>query len=170
VINITLSNVNPSITTVAQLRESVQNELGGPAVVSAEKIKILHNRKPLSASKRTISDIFEGQEDEMGNLVEMGVMIIGRTPDPPVKSDARAQRSEDLDGTIMDASVPLSIESMEGVEKVSSPPPVQGARGKQILQTSEFWDDLQGYLEQRVKDEMEAARLVRKWKSSWNTD
>lgn len=136
----------------------------------AEKIKILHNRKPISASKKTISDLFEGQGDDMGNLVEMGVMIIGRIPDPSAKSGAAAQGSEVLDGTTIDTSGPPPAERMEGIEKASSPPPVQGARGREILETNEFWEDLQGYLEQRIKDEMEAARLVQRWKSSSNQD
>jgi len=103
-------------------------------------------------------------------------MVLGGAPDPPPRMDASSGSAaadppavaagQEVEASAPPASVP---EKMEGIEKLSSPPPVQGPSGKQILQTEDFWKDLQGFLEQRIKDEAEALRLVQKWRSAWNT-
>lgn len=138
-------------------------------MVSIEKIKVLYNKKPIPTSKRTVSDVFEGEKLEAGKIVEMGVMVIGGAPDPPTKIGAGSSSDIPQAGTRKTAQTTLP-EGMEGIEKVSSPSPVQGPSGKEILETDEFWIDLQGYLEQRVKDEAQAIRLVQKWKSNWYVD
>ena len=143
----------------------MQSELGGPTVVATEKIKILYNKKPIPASKKTISDVLEGESLEQGKTVEMGVMVIGGAPDPPPKTDTTPGNEA---VQIADKAADVPSEKMEGIETVSSPsPPVQGPSGKEILETEQFWKDLQGYLEQRIKDEAEAERLVQRWKSGW---
>jgi ubiquitin-like protein 4 len=138
--------------------------------VAAEKIKILHNKKPVPASKKTVSDVLEGRDREKGKTVELGVMIMGGVPDPPVMSGAtsRAEATPSGLGGVADTSASPPPEGMEGIETVSSPPIGQGLSGKEVLETDEFWMDLQGYLQQRLKDEAQAVRLVQKWKSSWD--
>lgn len=102
-------------------------------------------------------------------------MVLGGAPDPPPKPDTLSRSDTAAAQGVAaeeaaEAPAPQAPEKMEGIEKLSSPPPVQGPSGKEILETEEFWKDLQGYLEQRIKAEAEAARLVQKWKSDWNTD
>lgn len=133
-----------------------------------EKIKLLYNKKPVPASKKTVSDVLQGERLEKGKTVDMGVMIIGGAPDPPARASA-VSGGADVPRAGKETPAPLS-ETTETTEKVSSPPPVQGPSGTAILATEEFWTDLQGYLEQRVKDEAQALRLVQKWKSNWNVD
>jgi hypothetical protein len=43
----------------------------------------------------------------------------------------------------------------------------QGTSGAAVLKSKEFWDDLEGFLLQRVRDEGEAAKLAKLFKSSW---
>jgi ubiquitin-like protein 4 len=104
-------------------------------------------------------------------------MVLGGAPDPPPKTNASSGSAVAVPRAVAvgheaEASAPSAPtpEKMEGIEKVSSPPPVQGPSGKQILQTEDFWKDLQGFLEQRIKHEAEAVRLVQKWRSGWNAD
>jgi hypothetical protein len=45
-----------------------------------------------------------------------------------------------------------------------------GPSGAQVLQSEAFWDDLQGFLEQRVKDETEAKRLRAMFHNAWSAN
>lgn len=125
----------------------------------------------MPASKKTVGDVLEGESMEKGKTVDMGVMILGGAPDPPAKRGEVSghDAAPAMAGEVGEAPAPPP-DHMEGIEKISSPPPVQGPSGRQILRTNDFWTDLQGYLEQRIKDEAEAVRLVQKWKSNWNLE
>jgi ubiquitin-like protein 4 len=108
---------------------------------------------------------------EKGKTVEMGVMVLGGAPDPPAKTGPTHGGDAAPVPPSAAAEFPApAAEKMDGIEEVSSPPPVQGPSGKEILETEEFWTDIQGYLEQRIKSEAEAVRLVQKWKSNWKED
>jgi ubiquitin-like protein 4 len=170
-LTITLSDIDPNTTTISQLRESVQSELGGSTIIAAEKIKILRNKKPVPASKKTVGNALEGETLEKGKTVEMGVMVLGGAPDPPAKTGPIHGGDAAPVPPLAAPEVPApAAEKMDGIEKASLPPPVQGPSGKEILETEEFWTDMQGYLEQRIKSESEAVRLVQKWKSNWKED
>lgn len=151
-LDVTLSNVSASETTIAQLREAVRKDLEAQgSVADVSKIKVLYNKKPIPPSKNTVADAI-GNDVAAGKTIELGIMILGgiSTPTPGTPS--------------MPAAAP---EPMEGLEKVTSPSPAQGPSGQQVLETVEFWDDLQGFLEQRLKDETEAARLRGIFKNAW---
>lgn len=166
----TLSEVDPATTTIARLRESVQDELGGSAVVAVEKIKILFNKRPVPASKRTVRDVLEGDDGlRQGGTVEMGVMVMGGAPDPPARTGGMPGGEGGQAQTKEAAQAPAAPppRDMEGIEQITRPTPVLGPSGKEVLETDEFWKDLQGFLEQRIKDETQAARLVHRWKGSW---
>jgi hypothetical protein len=147
----------------------VQLALGGASVVSVEKIKILYNKKPVPASKKTIADVVD---DGVGKEIEFGVMVMGGAPDQ-VKSPAEAVPATDAVSTA-GAPEPVDVNTtpMEGIEKVSSPPvsmPVGGSgpSGVEVLKEAGFWDDLQGFLEQRLRDEGEAGRLRKVFEEAW---
>lgn len=42
-----------------------------------------------------------------------------------------------------------------------------GSSGKDVLKEDHFWDDLQGFLQQRIRDEDEARRLSGLFRSAW---
>ncbi len=172
--------------TIQALKEQVQSYLGGPAVVHLEKIKLLLNKKPVPPSKKTVADALDKQQ---GGDVEFGVMVMGGAPDPPPQVQETRQPRE----AEMMAAAPgsekaafeaaeektktkdsSSSSAMEGVESTTEQPqqqqPGEAARGQAALETTAFWDDLQGFLEQRIRDEAEAVRLrgvfERAWRSS----
>lgn len=171
-LTLTLSDINPATTTVAQLRESVQNELGGDGVVAIEKIKLLFNKKPIPSSKKTVSDVIGDADREKGKPVEIGVMVMGGAVDPPAQTSRMfGTAGGQTVATEAAAAQAPPPDDMEGIEKATTIlPPVQGPSGKQVWETDEFWTDLQGFLEQRIKDEIQAARLVHIWKASCKTD
>ncbi|KAI0020477.1 cell-cycle control medial ring component-domain-containing protein [Xylariomycetidae sp. FL0641] len=45
----------------------------------------------------------------------------------------------------------------------------QGQSGNDVLDTAEFWDDLKGFLLQRVRDEETAVKLTETFQTAWKT-
>jgi len=116
--------------------------------VSVEKIKILYKRKPVSG--KTVSEVLADEPELLsgGKEVEFGVMVMGgATVVEPVSGDRTAG---------------------EGEGEVTAKP-VVGLSGEDVLETEAFWDDLQGFLMQRVKDVEEAKRLKALFKGAWSS-
>ncbi|KAJ5182407.1 hypothetical protein N7492_000023 [Penicillium capsulatum] len=145
-------NAPVSTTTLQDLKDSVCErvvDLQGNAV-ALDKIKILYRRKPVPGTGKTLAEVLADEPELLvgGKQVEFGVMIMGgaKTVDaavsPPKDADSRDE---------------------------SSPKPAIGPSGAEVLQTEVFWDDLQGFLEQRLKDEPEAKRLRTLFKDVWTS-
>lgn len=143
-------NAPLSTTSVQDLRDAVSERVtdtqGNP--IALDKIKILYRRKPVSSTGKTIAEILADEPDMLagGKAVEFGVMIIGGA-------------------TLVDTAESQS-EAVEERENISSKPAIVPS-GAEMLQTEVFWDDLQGYLEQQLKDEQEAKRLRLLFKEAW---
>lgn len=146
-----LPNVPLTTTAVQDLRDAVRSRVTDAQgnQVALDKIKILYRRKPVSGTGKTVAEVLSDEPEMLtgGKEVEFGVMIIGGAK------------------TIDTSTQP---ESMEAHDE-SLPKPAVGPSGQEILQTDEFWDDLQGYLEQRLKDEHEAKRLRTIFKDVWSS-
>lgn len=170
--------VDPASTMIAALKEQIQSYLGGPTVVHIDKIKVLLNKKPVPPSKRTVVEALDEKTPE--GDVEFGVMIMGGAPDPPPQTETPTPVSApagapDLGTAAAEAQDKKGESSdMEGVESTeinSAPAPVQPGQmsGESVLETTGFWDDLQGFLEQRIRDEAEAARLRGLFEQAWKS-
>lgn len=142
-----VSNTPISTTSVSDLKDAVrerviteQNEK-----VALDKIKILYKRKPVTG--KTIAELLEGEPELLagGKTVEFGVMIMGGAK--AVAGEAGKETHE----------APSS----------SSPKPAVGPSGEAVVETDAFWSDLEGYLEQRVKDVEEAQKLTMLFKGAW---
>lgn len=192
-INITLkSNRNPAMTyslpstppstTIAALKQQVHTYLGGPSTVtSADKIKILHNKKPVPSSKQTVADIVDTDTKDL----ELGVMVMGGAPDPPPQEstavklrvpEAAGPGSENAAAEVETGVNPGEVTStpMEDVHPTASHSesnPVQPGEvsGDDVLQSQEFWTDLEGFLAQRIRNQEEAARLRGVFESAWRS-
>jgi hypothetical protein len=104
--------------------------------VNTDKVKLLYAKKPVSDSKTMADIVGDGELD--GEVVEFNVMLMGGvTPGGEKK-----------------------------VEKVTKPSVAVGLSGKDMLGTDEFWDDLKGFLVQRLKDEDEGERLAKVFKKT----
>lgn len=142
-LEVTLPNAAISTTSVDDLKDAVRQRVcdarGGN--VSLEKIKILWRRKPVTG--KTVGEILGNEPDLLagGREVEFGVMIIGGAQ---VVDEAAANE----DG------IPKASRTATGEEEV--------------LETEAFWDDLQRFLQQRMKDDGQAARLRGLFKNAWS--
>ena len=139
----TLPNAPLSTTSVEDLKEAVQGRVvdGQDSKIPLEKIKILYKRKPVS--NKTVAELLSDEPDMLsgGKEVEFGVMVMG---------GAKVVEST--------SSTAAAAETGAAGEK-PSPSAAVGPNGKEVLQTDAFWEDLQGYLSQRIKDVDEAQRL-----------
>jgi ubiquitin-like protein 4 len=175
----TLPSIDPATTTLQAIKEHIQSYLGGSSVVaSVDKVKLLLNKKPIGSSKKTVSEALEGSET--GTQVELGVMVMGGAPDPPPQAHpvpqagfAAAVSAPESEKAALEADEKKATDAtpMEGVETSGRTPVQPGeGRGKAVLETSEFWDDLQGFLQQRIRSSEDAVKLravfERAWKSS----
>lgn len=149
----TLPNAPLSTTSVEDLKEAVQGRVvdGQDSKIPLEKIKILYKRKPVS--NKTVAELLSDEPDMLsgGKEVEFGVMVMG---------GAKVVGST--------SSTAAAAETGAAGEK-PSPSAAVGPNGKEVLQTDAFWEDLQGYLSQRIKDVDEAQRLRTLFQSAWTS-
>lgn len=187
----------PPSTTIASLRQQIQDYLGGSSVVSStDKIKILHNKKPIPALKQTVRDIV-GADAAAKNL-ELGVMVMGGAPDPAPQDTAAASTTTAIKAHQPEPAGPGSenaaVEAETGLnpEEVitsttadpmevdqsaskgrseSQSQPVQPGEdsGNEVLQAPEFWSDLEGFLAQRIRSQEEAGRLRGMFERAWRS-
>ena len=181
----------PPSTSIASLKAQIQTYLGGPSVVSStDKVKILFNKKPVPASKQTVGEIV-GADSSIKDL-ELGIMVMGGAPDPPPQTTTAIKAREpepagpDSENAAVEAETGLnpaettaSTTAMEGVQSTLQKPrsesqsnPVQPGEesGEALLESAEFWTDLEGFMAQRIRSQDDAARLKdifeRAWRSS----
>jgi hypothetical protein len=172
---LSLSSLNPTTTTIQSLKEQVQSHLGGPSVVGIDKIKILLNKKPVPPSKKTVSDALDDKPATRD--IEFGIMIMGGAPDPPPQQHSAAPTLATGPGSEKAAAEAAQRTSsqptpMEGVEATkAAPEPVQPgtASGASVLESPAFWEDLQGFLEQRIRDQSEAQILRGLFENAWRS-
>ncbi|KIW68563.1 hypothetical protein PV04_04501 [Phialophora macrospora] len=175
---LTLLSIDPTTTTLQAIKEQIQSYLGGPNVVAIEKIKLLWNKKPIPPSKKTIPEALEGSDVvAKGGEVEIGVMVMGGAPDPPPQAQPLASEASKAAAAATTTTSPPASEKlavgettpMEGVESTKEPVQPGGISGEDVLQTSEFWDDLQGFLEQRIRNSEEAVKLRTVFEQAWRS-
>ncbi len=124
-------------TSILDLKQKVAAELGLGGV---EKIRLLFAKKPCSDSK-TIKDLIGDSETIK---VEISVMIIGGMPQKP--------------------SEPSSTKTDVPMEDA---PVAQGESGLVVLDSAEFWTDLQGFLEQRIRNQEVAEKAKALFAKAW---
>ncbi|PLB52180.1 hypothetical protein P170DRAFT_377752 [Aspergillus steynii IBT 23096] len=141
----TVSNAPISTTSVSDLKDAVRERVVDAQndKVALDKIKILYKRKPVTG--KTIAELLDDEPELLagGKTVEFGVMIMG---------GAKAVE-EGEKGAAAGSS--------------SSPKAAIGPSGEVLLETEAFWNDLEGYLEQRLKDVEEAQKLTTLFKGAW---
>lgn len=135
------------------------------ASIPVLKIKVLFNKKPVHDAK-TLSELLG---DETPEKVELGLMIMGGAasiipraekfkvaePKPNVdeRPETQAERAHDREIEMKDVECTL-------------PSAAIGVHGKDALNTPEFWDDLKGFLTQRLRDERLGVEVAEKFKQN----
>ncbi|PLB38585.1 uncharacterized protein BDW47DRAFT_24220 [Aspergillus candidus] len=148
VLEFSVPNAPLSTTTVEDLKDAVQARVVADAAgnkVPLEKIKILYKRKPVSG--KTIAEVVADEPGMLsgGKAVEFGVMVMGGAVVVEKQQEQQEQQQQ-----------PSTAEA-------------EAAGGDEVLGTEAFWDDLQGFLEQRVGDKGEAERLRGLFKGAWGS-
>lgn len=130
--------------------------------MNIDKIKILYNKKPIPASKKSLADALDGGQQQTDKDLDLAVMVMGGAPDPP--SEPPKMPVSTTGTSTMDD------EKMEDVETQTGTAVQPGeVSGKAVLEQPGFWDDLQGFLEQRIKDETEAKKLRDVFERAWRS-
>ena len=152
VLEFNVPNAPLSTTSVEDLKDAVQARIVADAAgnkVPLEKIKILYKRKPVSG--KTIAEVVADEPGMLagGKTVEFGVMVMGGA------LVAEKQQQEQQEQEQQQQQPPSAV----ATEAATS--------GDGVLGTEAFWDDLQGFLQQRVGDKGEAERLRGLFKGAW---
>jgi hypothetical protein len=108
------------------------------AGIPASRIRLLHGKKPVPDSK-VLKEI--AGDDE--NVVAFTVMVLGGG-----------------------AAAPAPTSSSDTTANVVPPVAPGEPRGTAVLETEEFWSDLKGFLQQRLRDESVAEDLLSKFRGS----
>lgn len=142
-LEVTIANAPISTTSVEDLKDAVRGRVADNSgqKVALEKIKILYKRKPVTG--KTVAEVLADEPDMLagGKGVEFGVMIIGGAT---VVEPAKETEQED-----------------------ASAKPAGGKEN--VLETAAFWDDLQTYLGQRLKDDEQANNLRALFQNAWSS-
>ncbi|KAF1953139.1 hypothetical protein CC80DRAFT_478098 [Byssothecium circinans] len=146
---IPVPNISAAKTSIYDLKTSYATSTSLPAA----KIKILYKKKPVADSK-TVAEVIG---TDAGDEVEFGVMVMGGAVPTPVTSPPAVAPTEAEKGLVSG-------------EKVEGGPAAQGPSGKEVVAGDAFWDDLKGFLVQRIRDEKEGERLVGVFKGAWENE
>ena len=132
----------PSRTSIFELKSQLASQTG----YAADKLKILWERKPVTDSK-TLKEVSNKEEGD----IDMAVMYSGAPTAHPQSASSK----------------PAAASSSEPVKmEVDETPAAQGQHGKVVLETPQFWTDLQDFVTQRVRDEQVAKEAVGLWRSA----
>ncbi|PVI02781.1 hypothetical protein DM02DRAFT_612756 [Periconia macrospinosa] len=153
---IPLSNISAAKTSIYDLKTAYATATSLPA----GKIKILFKKKPVGDSK-TVAEVV-GDADA-GSEVEFGVMVMGGATAAGVSSSSSPVASPP-------AVAPTEAEKGlggGGAAGETSAPAAQGPSGKEVVASEAFWEDLHGFIVQRIRDEKEGGRLVGVFREAW---
>ncbi|GAB1313048.1 Cell-cycle control medial ring component [Madurella fahalii] len=131
--------------SVLELKEHVARETGLPV----DKVKLLFAKKPVGDSKilKEIVPPSTSSSSSGEETVEFSLMVLGGAV-PTLRAKNKEEEEEKNEGS--------------GVGAVA-----QGLSGKAVLETDEFWGDLGGFLQQRIRDERVAGEVTEVFKEAW---
>jgi len=115
-------------TSILDVKTSVSER----ARIPTEKLKILHNKKPVADSK-----VLKDLAGESDSSIEFSVMVMGGA------------------AAVQPAPQPAHGET------------AQGQSGKDVVGTDAFWEDLRGFLLQRVRDEKTVDEMSNVFRKAW---
>ena len=145
-LDVTLS-AQPLSTSMLDLKQTVAEKIG---VKNTEKIRLLYKKKPCADSK-TIKDVIG---EETLKEVEFAVMVLGGTAAVTEEEKAKDGGTQEEKEDVAMADAPVA-------------PVAQGKSGAEVLVEKEFWDDLQGFLMQRVRDQTVAESATKIFEDAW---
>ncbi|KAK0705116.1 cell-cycle control medial ring component [Lasiosphaeris hirsuta] len=132
--------VLPLTTSVLDVKTAVAARVG----TDVAKLRLLYAKKVVADSKSLRDILGGGAEAAAVGEVEFSVMVMGGAAALAKKPQAAAEE-----------------------EETSAELVAQGLSGTVVLETEEFWGDLKGFLQQRVRDEKTAEETVGLFRGAW---
>ena len=159
--SVTLTDITLD-TSIHDLKTQYAQQTSQPL----DKVKLLLNRKP-AADLKTLKEL--GVHED----VELTVMVMGGASGTPAATSPATEKTEPplpaavpLDrGAKMDIDTPAPQSEKAPVEVEGTK--TTGMTTDGILETQEFWTDLQGFLAQRIRDESEGEKLAGVFRRAW---
>ncbi|KAK3293284.1 cell-cycle control medial ring component [Chaetomium fimeti] len=149
-------------TSLAEIKERVVAETGIPL----DKIKLLVGKKPVGDSK-VLKELVSSSSSSGGvGGVELGVMVLGGGA-AFFKGVGGAVGGKKVDGAAAAGAGSGAGEVGGEGEAAVAAPVAQGLSGEGVLKTEAFWEDLKGYLQQRVRDEGVAGDALGVFRGAW---
>ena len=133
----------------------IKTELGKKTGYEVSKLKILNEKRPVTDSKTLAEIAGDGVA-----AVALQVMYMGTASSKPLTTGAEAVAA--ASNGVKEGSTDARVDEMD----VDETPVAQGKSGEEILSTEAFWADLKGFVEQRIRNELVAARAVNLWKKA----
>lgn len=164
--------VTLSAITLDTTIHEIKTEYAAKSGLQQDKIKLLFNKKP-AADLKTLKDLGVDKDVELSVMLMAGASGTPRSESPAVVEKAAAPAPA--------AAVPASGDAMEidSAERTGAPESEEIAAQGQAqaeahqsdtvsdeLKSEEFWDDLKGFLSQRLRDEKEGERLAKVFRGS----
>ncbi|EGZ70743.1 hypothetical protein NEUTE2DRAFT_92396 [Neurospora tetrasperma FGSC 2509] len=179
-LSLSLPTPQPLATTsILDIKTYVSQETGMPV----DKLKVLFNKKPVGDVK-SLKEVLSGSVPEGGGELELSLMVMGGqatfdSAEAKAAREARQAAKAEVDVNASETKVEVEVsESPEvemkdatqesGSKEAAAGPVAQGLSGPAVLETEEFWEDLKGYLQQRIRDEKTAEEVVGKFRGAWS--
>lgn len=171
-----LENIEGDVTV-----HELKTKFAAHAGVPVEKVKLLHNKKPV-ADLKTLADLGVVRDVELGIMLLGGAVAGAASTGGTGSSVASAGPASERQAVGAD---PMEVDAKEPASATTTGPgpdserlaEEEGRRASQqdqhqqqqkqqdeakgMLKTDEFWDDLSGFLAQRLRDQTTAEKLVK---------
>ncbi|KAI1780546.1 cell-cycle control medial ring component-domain-containing protein [Hypoxylon cercidicola] len=121
--------------------------------------------KILSQTPNTsVLDIKTAVSQETGIPVDKMKLLHKKkpVPDSKVLKDLTSEEETSVEFSVMVMGGAAAIKSVPAQSEVA-----QGQSGGEVLETKEFWDDLRGFLLQRIRNEKTAGDLTNTFQAAW---
>lgn len=153
-------------STIHEVKTQYAQESGH----SQDKIKILYNKKP-AADLKTLKDL-----GVSGEKVELSAMVMGAGTTPTPGSPAVSSPVTEKPQPVMPAvgGDPMDVDkdgpapdSEKAQAEAGTKHEGQTSSVAEVLGGEEFWQDLKGFLGQRLRDEGEGEKLVKAFREAY---
>ena len=148
-------SAKPLTTSIHELKQIVAETIGSSGT---DKIRLLYRKKPCSDSK-TLKDV--GDDAPAGGEIELSVMVIGGAQMSTGDENRMPAASETSPDNVTGGASKDEDRRMEDASAA------RGQSGKEVLNSEDFWQDLKGFLVQRIRDEGIAGKAFESFKQVW---
>lgn len=150
-LTVTLSGQAPN-TSILDLKVAVSKRAG----VAVEKLRVLHNKKPVGDAKVLKEVVGETDTEAEFTIMVMGGAASVKGPEVKAATNTKTKGENEVEENAV---------MSEAVEA----PEAQGVRKTHEAENEEFWEDLKGFLMKRGKDRPQSESMCRVFRLAWET-